>query len=96
MRVQPADISITPETTSLDFEINSAEFETFFYVNEVSGSHTGDYVWTINWRDGDDPGGIQINPTSEDSRDESVSAKLWKSDEITKGAGTYYFSLTRN
>ncbi len=94
--VNPSQVEIEPRplgTGDPDFLVNSAMFERFFWINEIDGGHVGDFVWTINWNSVD-PGGFQINPTSEGGQDPAVSAKLWKSGAVEQPAGIYSFTLT--
>lgn len=98
LTVDPSQVEIEPRpggSVDPDFVVNASTFERFFTVDEVAGGHVGDFVWTIDWNGANgDPGGFQINPTSEDNRDEALNAKLWKSSAVLQSVGVYTFTLT--
>jgi len=94
LEVEPSVLNIIPEPSGVpDFSVTGSVFETFFEANELDGGHVGGIVWSVAWQT-DDPGGFQIDPTSEGGRDSAISAKFWKSGTVTGGAGTYTFTMS--
>jgi len=67
-----------------DFTVNSSIYSQNL---SISGYHSGDFTWTINWT-GADPGGFQLVKTS------ATEARLEKVDPTTEGSFTFTLNIT--